>query len=43
MKLMNLMKQLKKRKENGKKIKRKFENKRKKMVRNMKLQKKNGS
>lgn len=43
MKLMNLMKQLKKRKENGKKIKRKLENKRKKMVRNMKLQKKNGS
>jgi len=43
MKLMNSMKQLKKRKENGKKIKRKLENKRKKMVRNMKLQKKNGS
>jgi hypothetical protein len=37
------MRQLKKRKENGKKIKRKFANKRKKMVKNTKLQKKNGN
>jgi hypothetical protein len=43
MKLMSLMKLSKKRRENGKKIKRKLEKKNKKMAKNLNLRKKNGN